>query len=113
VTTQLDVVFFQERTGSQPVREWLRALSTAEKKKIGKDIKTVQLGWPKGPPLVKSLGGGLWEIRTSLARGESRVLCAIDEGNLILLHGFIKKSAKAPKGDIVLARKRFSMYGET
>ncbi len=32
------------------------------------------MGWPLGMPLVKSLGGGLWEARSSFPGGIARVI---------------------------------------
>lgn len=58
-------------------------------------------------PTCKSLGGGLWEVRSSLpSRREARVIFVVDEERMILLHGFIKQSQKTPKSDLDLAKKR-------
>ena len=61
--TILDVKFFANSLGSEPVRLWLKGLSAADRKTIGEDIKTVQLGWPLGMPVlsqwVRHLGGGI------------------------------------------------------
>lgn len=58
-------------------------------------------------PLVRSMGKGLWEVRSSLPRGRvARVLFCVDDENLILLHGFIKKTQKTPQKEIDLALKR-------
>ena len=38
---RLHVVFYRTPLGNEPVREWLKQLSHAEKKIIGEDIKTV------------------------------------------------------------------------
>lgn len=63
--------------------------------------------WPIGMPLVRSLGNGPWEVRSSLPHGRiARVLCCTTAGQMILLHGFIKKTQKTPKPDIDLALKR-------
>jgi phage-related protein len=35
-----------------------------------------------------------------------RVLFAIVDGQMVLLHGFVKKSQATPKGDLELARRR-------
>lgn len=56
---RLEVFFYKETSGREPVREWLRSLDKAAKKTIGEDIKTVQFGWPLGMPLVRNLGDGL------------------------------------------------------
>jgi len=102
----LRVVFFRTATGREPVRDWLRGLDRESRKVIGEDIKTVQYGWPLGMPLVRSLGDGLWEVRSRLRAGSARVIF-LTEGNVMaLVHGFIKQSQKTPKDDLVLARRR-------
>jgi len=53
-TKRLEVKFFKQASGNEPVRDWLRSLSAEDKKLIGEDIKTVQWGWPPGMPLVRS-----------------------------------------------------------
>lgn len=40
----LAVRFFRTASGSEPVREWLNALGQVERRTIGEEIKTVQLG---------------------------------------------------------------------
>lgn len=58
--------FFRLPSGKQPVRDFLLKLSKPERKIVGGDIRAVQRGWPLGLTLVDSLGGGLWEIRSTL-----------------------------------------------
>lgn len=54
--TTLDVRFYRAVSGVEPVRVWLReGVSADARKAIGGDIKTVQLGWPLGMPLVRKL----------------------------------------------------------
>jgi phage-related protein len=57
-------------------------------------------------PLIRKLESDLWEIKSYLKNRTARVLFTIIEDNMILLHGFIKKSQKIPKQDLQLARKR-------
>lgn len=67
----------------------------------------MEYGWPIGMPLCRSLGGGLWEIRTGITGGRiARVVFCTAAGRIILLHGFIKKAQKTPKADIDLSRTR-------
>lgn len=103
---RLAVRFFQGSSGREPVREWLGSLSREEKRAIGADIKTVQYGWPLAMPLVRPLGGGLWEIRTVLGARMARVVFAMHEGQIVLLHGFLKKSRKIPARELRLVRQR-------
>lgn len=102
----LSVRFFATEAGSEPVREWLKGLPAQDKKTIGEDIKTVQFGWPLGMPLVDHLEGDIWEVRIKLENRIARVLFVIDHHTMILLHGFIKKSQKAPKQELDLAKQR-------
>lgn len=104
---RLTVKFFrQDASGSEPVRDWLKALPPDEKKIVGEDIKAVQFGWPLGLPLVDHLDGDIWEVRTKLENRIARVLFVVDGAVMILLHGFIKKDMKTPKQDLDLAKDR-------
>lgn len=102
----LTVRFYKTDSGSEPVREWLRSLPLDSKKIIGEDIKTVQYGWPIGMPVVRKLEPGIWEVRSRLKDGISRVLFTVADDTMVLLHGFIKKSRKTQLDDLVTARKR-------
>lgn len=93
-------------SGCEPVREWLKSLSKEEKRTIGEDIMTVQMTWPIGMPLVKHMGKKIFEIRSSLPNGIARIFFAIHEDEIVLLHGFIKKSQKTPPQELEIARKR-------
>jgi phage-related protein len=106
LTLILDVRFYTTKTGAEPVRDWLRSLPHDIRKIIGDDIKTVQLGWPIGMPLVRNLASGLWEVRISLPDRIARVLFTTDGPMMVLVHGFIKKTQQTPKQDLELARKR-------
>ena len=109
---RLDVVFFRTESGVEPVRRWLKSLPTSSKRAIGEDIKTVQFGWPLGMPLVEKMEPYLWEVRSHLPDGIARVLFTVDGQTMILLHGFIKKSRKAPPSEIRTARSRLRQYQE-
>ena len=98
--------FYRNSDGKEPVREWLLELSREDRLAVGTDIKTVEFGWPVGLPVCRSLGDGLWEVRTSLRNRIARVLFCIDGDTMLLLHGFIKKQQKAPSSDLALARRR-------
>ena len=99
--------FWRSLPGREPVREWLSALSDEDRRVIGRDLAKVQFGWPIGLPVCRALSNGLWEVRSSLpSRREARVLFGFHEGELIALHGFIKKTQKTASDDLALARQR-------
>ena len=54
---------------------------------------------------------GLYEIRIEFEGNLYRVFCCFDEGNLVILfNGFIKKSRKTPRGEIIRALKLKDEY---
>ncbi|MEI6414431.1 MAG: type II toxin-antitoxin system RelE/ParE family toxin [Pseudomonadota bacterium] len=76
--TEIPVVFYRTNSGAEPVRDWLRSLPVDDRRKIGGDLATVQVGWPIGMPLCRPLGNGLWEVRSRLPSHRiSRVLFCV------------------------------------
>jgi phage-related protein len=87
---RLPAAFYCTEAGNEPVRE-----STAE------------YGWPVSMPVCRSLGRGLYEIRSDLRSNRiARVIFCIADERMVLLHGFIKKTQKTSKADLDLAMKR-------
>ncbi len=104
---RLKATFYKSASGKEPVRDWLKVLLSENRKIIGGDIKTVEFGWPVGMPVCRPLGRGLYEVRSSLTRGEiSRVIFCIEGNIMVLLHGFIKKTQKTPQKELDLAITR-------
>ena len=102
------VHFYKTAAGNEPVREWLLSLSGQEKKTIGEDIKTVQFGWPIGMPVSRKVAKDLWEIRSSLQNKIARVVFTVKGSEIILLHGFVKKTEKLPGKDLEIAKRRLA-----
>lgn len=104
---KIPLIFFCSPTGSEPVREWLRALVEEERQAVGRDLLRAQWRWPVGMPLCRPMGSGLWEIRTDLpTKRTARVLICLHRDHLVALHGFIKKTRATPDEDLALARRR-------
>jgi len=58
-------------------------------------------------PLCRSLGKGLWELRSNLASNRiGRLIFFVEDDEIFVVHGFIKKTQKTPPGEIALAFKR-------
>lgn len=103
---KIPVVFYRTRAGSEVVRDWLRSLNEKDRNAIGQDLMRVQYRWPVGMPLCRSMGEGLWEVRSDLpSRTIARTLFCIKDDRILVLHGFIKKTQKTPEADLALARK--------
>ena len=106
-TKKIAARFFGMAGGKKPVREWLLELAAGDRRIIGKDIQKVEFGWPIGMPYCRPLGRGLWEVRSDISSGRiARCLFCIRNGEMILLHAFVKKTQKTPPPDIDLAVRR-------
>jgi len=62
-------------------------------------------------PLCRSLGKGLWEIRSSLADNlEARLLFYLKDDCIRVVNGFLKKMRKTSREEIELALKRMKEW---
>jgi len=104
------VLFYRTASGQEPVRDWLKQLDPASRKRIGEDLYTLQLGWPAGMPLARKLAPDLWELRGHIQNGIVRIMFTEEKKALILLHGFIKKSQKLPASELDLAKARLASF---
>ena len=102
----MTVLFFKTDGGNEPVKEWLREFQPIDKKTLGEDIRTVQIGWPLGMPLIRKMDADLWEIRVNISFGIARIFFTVCSNTMLLLHGFVKKSQSTPKSDLALAKER-------
>ncbi|MGL4226819.1 MAG: type II toxin-antitoxin system RelE/ParE family toxin [Rickettsia sp.] len=58
-------------------------------------------------PICKSLGQGMYEVRSNLTDGKiGRIFFCVLDNKMILLHGFIKKSQKTPDKKLAFKRKK-------
>jgi len=104
------VNFFETAAGRQPVREFLLELTKENRKEVGGDIRVVQESFPVGLPLVRKLKPDLWEIRSTIKDGISRVFFTFYEEKIILLHAIVKKTQKTPTREIDVAIERLKDF---
>ena len=103
---RLECAFFKKKSGTEPVREWLRGLGRPVRLAVGSDIERVQWRWPVSKPLVGSFGQGLYEVRTWVGGNVYRVFFFIEGSDMVILHAFMKKTERTPDSEIAMARKR-------
>ncbi len=107
----LGVYFFRTDAGNEPVLDWLRELNADDRRLVGEDLRTVQIGWPLGMPLCRSLGDGLYEVRSSITGNRITRLVFFQHGSrLVIVEGFIKKSRTTPADILKLAKRRRSEF---
>jgi phage-related protein len=107
---KLPAVFYRSASGDEPVREWLMTLEKIDRQIIGEDIAYVQYKWPIGKPRVDYLRDSVWEVRSKIGNRIARVLFAVEQSEIVLLHAFVKKTQQTNPRDIELATKRLKEW---
>ena len=91
-------------------------ISSLEEVTIGKVFRSFDLlekfGHMLGMPHVKHLGHGLSELRIQ-GKQEVRLFFVFRETQVVVLHGFIKKSMQIPLKELRLARTRLQTLDAT
>jgi len=107
-----NIIFYEKADGSIPVREFLNSLPEKHHAKALRDIDVLEkYGTKLREPHVKHIGGKLWELRIKSASDISRIFYFLPIGtNLVLLHGFVKKTQKTPNREIVIANTYLEDY---
>lgn len=69
--------------------------------------RMIALGPNMGEPHTKAFGDGLFELRLKGAEGIARVFfCTLAGKRIVMLHSFIKKSARTPSREREVAETR-------
>jgi phage-related protein len=107
--SEIRVVWYKTQSGNEVVRDTIRELRKDDRVIVGEDLKVAQQRFPKGAPIVKSLGSRLYEVRSTISgKREFRCIMVYDqtEKALVVVHAFVKKTQKTPKADLDLAKLR-------
>jgi len=106
------VELYDRQDSSSPLVEFIESQSKRDQAKILAELDDLaEFGlMPRGNKL-KHLEGKLWELRF---RGENLhfrfVYFAYTGRNIIILHGFCKKTNKMPRRELNIARRRLQDY---
>lgn len=99
-------------TKQAPVLEYIQKIPVRDRAKITAYIAL--LCDSKGrldEPYSRYIRSGIRELRVEFARNRHRIFYTTVEGKrIILLHAFLKKTAKTPKQEIVRALNNFKDY---
>ena len=87
-----------------------KLIKSLQKSTIAKVLRTIdlleQFGQKLGPPHTKKISAHLFELRVS-GKQEVRIFYSFHKSQILLLHGFVKKSQKIPQKEIKIARQKF------
>jgi phage-related protein len=109
---QWDIRYYHLSNETSPVFEFIESLSEKAQAKVFRTIDLLaEYGLQLREPHVKKLTGtSLWELRV-LGEDSIRVFYIVAENSqLLMLHGFKKKSQKTPKNEIKIALNRLEEY---
>ncbi len=97
----MQILFFDDE-----LEDFIRKL---EKSTIAKVLRTIDLlenfGNKLGMPHSKSLKDGLFELRIRGVQ-EVRIIYTFHERDVVLLHGFVKKTQQILEKDLISARRK-------
>ena len=93
-----------------PVRDYLTGLAKERPKafaRLALDLEVLGAEGLRSQQItIRSLGDKLWELKRLYEGIQYRVFFGVHKGAAWLVHSIEKKSAKTPKDDLELARKR-------
>lgn len=101
-------IFYETVDRKSPVEEFIESLDQdTQDKFILKQQLLQDFGLQLRYPHTENLGEGIFELRFKGKEGQIRVLFFFFYGKrIILTHGFVKKTQKAPRKEIEITQKR-------
>ncbi|MCI0563009.1 MAG: type II toxin-antitoxin system RelE/ParE family toxin [Nitrososphaera sp.] len=105
----LEILYYPD--GSRgPVRDFLNQLVKEKPKafaRLAVDLEVLGAEGLRSQQItIRPLGDELWELKRLYDGIQYRLFFGVWKGEIWLLHSLEKKSAKTPKDDLELARKR-------
>lgn len=103
------VVYYISRSGDNPVKIFLDSLQNIQKAKVFRLFQVYErYGLASIIPHTKKLTGTpLWEIRIKGKDNIRVIYVSRTEKSILVLHGFIKRTQKTPKKELIIALERY------
>jgi phage-related protein len=110
----MQAVYYRDREGSEPVREYLVALPPKVREEVVAAVRLLNRLGPQDPPLPfpfsSQVEGPLRELRCHYGRTLYRILYQRSGNLFILLHALGKRSVRLPVADKNLAQERWADF---
>jgi phage-related protein len=96
--------FYEDRRGISPVLNFIQKMPATDRAKVNNVLRLLEeFGTMLGMPHARQIEGRLWELRP----GGNRLFYFLYMNNeFVILHGYRKKSMKAPQKEIDTACRR-------
>ena len=107
-----EIEFYQLPNGTKPAAEFLDSLDTKMRTKALHSLSMLEeFGNQLREPYSKQLEDGLFELRIKFASDISRLFYFfVVNHTIVITNGFVKKTTKTPKSELILARKYKADY---
>ena len=107
-----EIDFYQQPDGRAPVEEFLDSLSAEARAKALALIQVLKVQGPNLPfPYSSQAAGKIRELRTQHGKDKIRILYFADARRMfILLHGFVKRTAKLEASELRQAEYRMARH---
>mgnify|MGYP001566000735 CR=1 FL=1 len=112
VSESYQIVYYVDRKGREPVKEYIKELPKKERAKIFGyiDLLKESRGY-LDEPYAKHIKGKIRELRIDFSRNRHRIFYFVAIGKtIILLHAFLKKTPKTPPNEIQKAAERYEEF---
>ena len=95
------ILFYEDHRGKSPVLDFINSLNAKDRAKVNNAFRLLEeFGVKLNMPHARHIQGKLWELRP----GANRLFYFIYiDDQIILLHGYRKRSQKAPAREIATA----------
>lgn len=108
--------YWRNASGKAPVEKYITEIANKEERaEILSALRGVQ-EYGTGDAIgvdFRQIEGKLWELKIKTHGNQHRIFYVVLKGNeMILLHAYLKKSAKAPWQEIETARQRMRLLME-
>lgn len=108
-----EVYFYQTPKGRCPAEEFLDGLPVKARAKVARWIEELKTYGPDLPrPYADIVSGKIRELRVIFASKQYRLLYFFYHRNIVITHGFMKKTDKVPEGEIETAQRSMIDFEE-
>lgn len=111
-TGSWELMFYETAEGNRPAEAWLREQGPKVQARFARIFDLLEEhGTGVREPYVAHLRGKIWEVRVEQARVQRHLLYfPAPERMFVMVHGFVKKTQKAPPKEIEIAERRMRDY---
>lgn len=94
-----EVVFYRrERDGNEPVYDWLKSLTAADRRILATELRTLQMSFAVGMPMARRLNHRLWVLRVPLEKRVARIVFYRSRQHIVLLSAYARLQPETIKG---------------